>query len=40
MLIEQYTTYIEQDIFPNGLNALNQCKNADELSLWKKLICK
>ena len=31
MLIEQYVSYINDDIFPNGLSALNQCQNPDEL---------
>lgn len=40
MIIEKYLAFIEEDIFPNGILALRECKNAEELILWKKLICK
>ena len=38
--LDEYVSYIEKDIFPNGLLALQQCKNAEELTMWKKLLCK
>jgi hypothetical protein len=31
MLIDHYVSYIQDDIFPNGLAALGQCHNADEI---------
>ena len=40
MEVEQYKTYIEQYIFPESLQALTQCRNVTELTLWKKQVIK
>ncbi len=37
MLLKQYIQYVEQTVFPNGVQALRQCKSAEEVSLWKKM---
>jgi hypothetical protein len=38
MLLQQYMNFVEQTVFPNGVQSLRLCKNVEEVTLWKKMI--
>ena len=40
MEVESYQRYIFDTVFPDAISALQLCKNAEEVSSWKRTLSK
>ena len=40
MLVDQFIQFVETTLFPYRLLSLKQCKNGEEISLWKRMLLK